>query len=89
MESKDDKKGNDDSKGKFDTQGNAGTKEGDSKKDDKAKAIYSFVNAKGVKVDVYDIKQATVDSLRAELVAKGILFDPTADKKELFDLLPK
>lgn len=76
-----------------DTKGNdASSNEGDSKKDDKTKVenpIYSFVNAKGVKVDVYDIKQATIDSMRAELVGKGILFDPTADKKELFDLLPK
>lgn len=85
----DSKKGdsNDDTKGNDDT-----SKEGDSKKDDKTKVenpIYSFVNGKGVKVDVYDIKQATIDSMRAELVGKGILFDPTADKKELFDLLPK
>lgn len=65
--------------------------EADSKKDDKTKVepIYSFVNAKNVKVDVFEIKQATVDSLRAELVARGILFDPTADKKELFELLSK
>jgi hypothetical protein len=70
----------------------ASSNEADSNKDDKTKVenpIYSFVNAKNVKVDVYEIKQATVDSMRAELVARGVLFDPTADKKELFEALSK
>jgi len=86
-------KSNDDTSSNDDTPSNdASSNEADSKKDDTSKVenpIYSFVNAKNVKVDVYEIKQATVDSMRAELVSRGVLFDPTADKKELFEALSK
>jgi hypothetical protein len=82
-----------DLKSNDDTSSNdASSNEADSKKDDTSKVenpIYSFVNAKNVKIDVYEISDATVTSMRAELVSRGVLFDPMADKKELFELISK
>jgi hypothetical protein len=55
--------------------------------EEKQAPIYTFKNSKGIEVEVYSVKEATVNSMRAELILKGIEFDASASKDELFQIL--